>query len=275
MIEVKRLTKRYGDHLAADEVSFTVKDGTVCGFLGLNGAGKSTVMNMITGYLGPTSGTASVNGHDIIEEPLEAKREIGYLPEVPPLYPDMTVGEYLDFAARLKRLSRADARAETRRVIERLGLDGVEHRLIRNLSKGYRQRAGFAQALIGNPPVLILDEPTAGLDPKQIIEFRNLVRELKGEHTVILSTHILAEVGEVCDEVLIMNAGRIVRGFSLAEIGGQGESLEEIFLEVTGEDAEDGAATAREVLGAKAGRGSGESGGETEEKTEAADGRDL
>lgn len=209
MIEVKHLTKLYGSHLAVDDLSFTVEEGQVYGFLGPNGAGKSTTMNMMTGYLAPSAGDVIVNGHSILTEPEAAKRTIGYLPEVPPLYPDMTVREYLTFAARLKKVPRREIKAAVASVVEELALSEVEDRLIRNLSKGYRQRTGFAQALLGDPETLILDEPTVGLDPRQIIEIRSLIKKLGKKHTVILSSHILSEVSEICDTVLIMSEGRL------------------------------------------------------------------
>ncbi len=210
MIEVRNLTKRFGPHTAVDDLSFTVEDGTIYGFLGPNGAGKSTTMNIMTGYLAPTSGEVIINGFDIEEEPEEAKRTIGYLPEVPPVYGDMTVYEYLRFAAAIKKVpakERADAVFDS---IDELKLEDVSDRLIRNISKGYRQRVGFAQALLGRPGTLILDEPMVGLDPKQITEIRDLIRRLGEKHTVILSSHILTEVAEICDKVLIINQGRFV-----------------------------------------------------------------
>ena len=210
MIEVSHLTKRYGSHVAVDDISFTVEKGCIYGLLGPNGAGKSTTMNVITGYLSPTSGTVTINGHDIQEEPQAAKACIGYLPELPPLYTDMTVREYLDFAAELKGLKKkADRAADVARVCEKAGLQGMESRLIRNLSKGYRQRVGVAAALLGNPAVIILDEPTVGLDPAQMIEIRALIHDLGKSHTVILSSHILSEVQTVCDRVLIISGGKL------------------------------------------------------------------
>ena len=210
MIEVRDLVKRYGRHLAVDHLSFTVPDGQIFGFLGPNGAGKSTTMNLMTGYLGPTEGEVLIDGHSITQEPEKAKAAMGYLPEQPPLYPDMTVEEYLLFAARLKKVPRDRREEQLDRVTEMTGTDGVRERLIRNLSKGYRQRVGLAQALLGFPKVLILDEPTVGLDPKQILEMRQLIRQLAREHTVILSSHILSEVQEVCDHLLIIHHGRKV-----------------------------------------------------------------
>lgn len=210
MIQVSHLTKRYGGHTAVDDLTFTVQDGCIYGLLGPNGAGKSTTMNILTGYLSPTAGTVTVAGHDILEEPQAARAAIGYLPEQPPLYLDMTVEEYLLFAAELKGAKkRADRRAQAEAAARRTGLSGVYKRLIRNLSKGYRQRVGVAQALLGRPQVIILDEPTVGLDPAQVIEMRSLIRELGRDHTVILSSHILSEVQAVCDQVLILNRGRL------------------------------------------------------------------
>ena len=213
MIEVRGLVKRYGSRLAVDHLSFTVPDGQIFGFLGPNGAGKSTTMNLMTGYLGPMEGEVLIDGHRITQEPEEAsaaKACVGYLPEQPPLYPDMTVEEYLLFAARLKKVPRDQREDQLDRVTEMTGTDRVRERLIRNLSKGYRQRVGLAQALLGFPKVLILDEPTVGLDPKQILEMRQLIRQLAREHTVILSSHILSEVQEVCDHLLIIHHGRKV-----------------------------------------------------------------
>lgn len=209
MIEVQGLSKKYGPQFAVDDISFSVKEGEILGFLGPNGAGKSTTMNILTGYLSATAGTVKVGGHDVLDEPNEAKACIGYLPEIPPLYPDMTVREYLDFMFDLKKckLDRARHIAEICKIMK---IENVYGRVIRNLSKGYKQRVGFAQALIGNPPVLILDEPTVGLDPNQIIEIRSLIKSLGKHHTVILSSHILPEVEAVCDRIVIINKGKIV-----------------------------------------------------------------
>lgn len=209
MIEVKNLTKRYGAHVAVDDISFEVHEGEILGFLGPNGAGKSTTMNILTGYLSATNGRVTINGHDILEEPSEAKSNIGYLPEQPPLYPDMTVREYLNFVFDLKKcaLPRQRHIAEICKVLK---IEDVYGRLIKNLSKGYKQRVGFAQALIGNPPVLILDEPTVGLDPNQIVEIRTLIKMLGKHHTVILSSHILSEIEAVCDRIVIIDEGKIV-----------------------------------------------------------------
>lgn len=210
MIEVKNLVKDYGGHVAVDHLNFTVEDGFIYGFLGPNGAGKSTTMNMMTGYLGATEGEIIIEGHNILEEPKRAKQCIGYLPEIPPLYVDMTVTEYLEFAAKLKNIPKKERAAEILRAVEVTKLEEVSHRLIRNLSKGYKQRVGLAQAILGMPPVIILDEPTVGLDPKQIIEIRDLIKELGKQHTVILSSHILSEVQAVCDKIMIISHGRLV-----------------------------------------------------------------
>lgn len=210
MIEVKNLVKDYGGYLAVDHLSFTVDDGQIYGFLGPNGAGKSTTMNIMTGYIGATEGDVLINGHNILEEPEEAKKCIGYLPELPPLYVDMTVMEQLEFAAELKQIPKKERKAAIAEVVELAKLDSVEGRLIRNLSKGYRQRVGLAQAVLGMPPVIILDEPTVGLDPKQIIEIRDTIRQLGEKHTVILSSHILSEVSAVCDHILIIDHGKLI-----------------------------------------------------------------
>ena len=209
MIEVKNLTKYYGDKHAVDGISFSVKQGEILGFLGPNGAGKSTTMNILTGYISSTSGTVEIDGYDILENPIEAKQKIGYLPELPPLYLDMTVQGYLSFVYDLKKC-KIPKKKHIDDVCRRVRIDHVQHRIIKNLSKGYRQRVGLAQALIGNPEVLILDEPTVGLDPKQIIEIRDLIKVLGERHTVILSSHILSEVQAVCDRLVIINGGKIV-----------------------------------------------------------------
>lgn len=210
MVEVRNLTKRYGANLAVDHVSFTIEEGSIVGFLGPNGAGKSTTMNIITGYLAASGGTVTIDGHDVQQEPEEAKKCVGYLPEMPPLYLDMTVEEYLRFAAELKKVSRAERMGQVEQVMEMTRITDMRGRLIKNLSKGYRQRVGLAQALLGSPEVLILDEPSVGLDPKQIIEIRDLIRELGKNHTIILSSHILSEVSAVCDHVMIISHGRLV-----------------------------------------------------------------
>lgn len=210
MIEVTNLVKRYGDHTAVDHLSFQIEKGKIYGFLGPNGAGKSTTMNMITGYIASTEGKVVIDGHDILEEPEEAKKCIGYLPEQPPLYFDMTVLEYMKFAADLKKIPRKERESMIEEVMDMVKITDMKNRLIKNLSKGYRQRVGLAQAILGYPEVIILDEPTVGLDPKQIIEIRSLIKELKKKHTVILSSHILSEVSAVCDYVLIISHGRLV-----------------------------------------------------------------
>ncbi len=210
MVEVENVTKKYGQRLAVDQLNFKVDKGEILGFLGPNGAGKSTTMNIITGYLSATEGRVKVGGADILEEPEAVKRQIGYMPEQPPLYFDMTVQEYLGFVCNIKGVSRAARKDNMDKALRMLALQDVSKRLIKNLSKGYKQRVGVAQALIGSPQVLILDEPTIGLDPQQIIETRNLIRELGKEHTIILSSHILPEVAAVCSRVLIINKGHIV-----------------------------------------------------------------
>jgi ABC-2 type transport system ATP-binding protein len=210
LIQVENVTKRFGQRVAVDSLNFTVDKGEILGFLGPNGAGKSTTMNIITGYLSATDGTVKVDGHEILEEPEAVKRQIGYMPEQPPLYLDMTVADYLSFVCDIKGVPQKQKRQNMDRALSMLALTDVRGRLIKNLSKGYKQRVGVAQALIGTPPVLILDEPTIGLDPQQIIETRNLIRELGKEHTIILSSHILPEVAAVCTRVLIINKGRIV-----------------------------------------------------------------
>lgn len=210
MIEVRDLVKRYGDHIAVDHLNFSVEKGQIYGFLGPNGAGKTTTMNIMTGYIGPTEGEVIINGRNILEEPEEAKRCIGYLPEQPPLYNDMTVLEYLNFAAELKGLGTGEAEESVEKAVSLTQIDDVKNRLIKNLSKGYKQRVGLAQAILGMPDILILDEPTVGLDPKQILEIRELIRSLSREHTIILSSHILSEVQEVCDHVLIIHHGKLI-----------------------------------------------------------------
>ncbi len=210
MIEVNNLVKRYGDHTAVDHLSFKIEKGKIYGFLGPNGAGKSTTMNMITGYIASTEGTVSIDGHDILEEPEKAKKCIGYLPEQPPLYFDMTVLEYMNFVADLKKIPKDKKKTMVEEVMDMVKISDMRNRLIKNLSKGYRQRVGLAQAILGYPEVIILDEPTVGLDPKQIIEIRDLIKSLKKKHTVILSSHILSEVSAVCDYVLIISHGKLV-----------------------------------------------------------------
>ena len=233
MIEVSHLTKQYGNHLAVDDVSFTVADGQICGLLGPNGAGKSTIMNILTGYLSATSGQVTVAGHPLPEEADAAKACVGYLPEQPPLYPEMTVQEYLTFAAELKGVKKAERKEQVCRAARRTGLEAVLPRLIRSLSKGYKQRVGIAQALLGSPRLIILDEPMVGLDPAQVIEIRKLIRELGRAHTVILSSHILSEVQAVCQQILILSKGHLAAAGSLEELTADGKSLEEVFLELT------------------------------------------
>ena len=239
MIEVSHLTKQYGNHPAVDDVSFTVADGQICGLLGPNGAGKSTIMNILTGYLSATSGQVTVAGHPLPEEADAAKACVGYLPEQPPLYPEMTVQEYLTFAAELKGVKKAERKEQVCRAARRTGLEAVLPRLIRSLSKGYKQRVGIAQALLGSPRLIILDEPTVGLDPAQVIEIRKLIRELGRAHTVILSSHILSEVQAVCQQILILSKGHLAAAGSLEELTADGKSLEEVFLELTDGEPEE------------------------------------
>lgn len=239
MIEVSHLTKQYGNHLAVDDVSFTVADGQICGLLGPNGAGKSTIMNILTGYLSATSGQVTVAGHPLPEEADAAKACVGYLPEQPPLYPEMTVQEYLTFAAELKGVKKAERKEQVCRAARSTGLEAVLPRLIRSLSKGYKQRVGIAQALLGSPRLIILDEPTVGLDPAQVIEIRKLIRELGRAHTVILSSHILSEVQAVCQQILILSKGHLAAAGSLEELTADGKSLEEVFLELTDGEPEE------------------------------------
>ena len=210
MIEVKNLVKRYGNHYAVDHLSFTVGDGQIFGFLGPNGAGKSTTMNIMTGYLAATEGDVIIEGHNVLDEPEAAKKCIGYLPEQPPLYPDMTVSEYLKFVAELKRIPKPEQKAQIGKAVALTHLEEMSNRLIRNLSKGYRQRVGLAQAILGFPKIIILDEPTVGLDPKQVVEIRDLIHHLAEEHTVLISSHILSEIRAICDHVLIIRKGKFV-----------------------------------------------------------------
>lgn len=231
MIEVRNLSKNYGDRPAIRGLSFTVRKGEVVGFLGPNGAGKSTTMKILTGYMAPSSGEVNVAGFDVFEDPVEVKRRIGYLPETPPVYPDMFVGDYLRFVANLKGVDRTRVRSLVDGALEKTSLTDVRGRLIGNLSKGYKQRVGLAQALVSDPEILILDEPTVGLDPKQVAEMRQLIRQLKGQHTIVLSTHILPEVQASCEKVIIINRGSIVAEDSLEGLakrmsgGGQAVSL--------------------------------------------------
>lgn len=235
MVEVKNLVKRYGDKLAVDHVSFTVNKGEILGFLGPNGAGKSTTMNIITGYLSSTSGTVTIDGCEILEDPKGAKSKIGYLPEIPPLYQDMTVKRYLEFVYDLKKvtLPKKEHLAEVCKVTK---ITDVYNRVIKNLSKGYRQRVGLAQALIGNPPVIILDEPTVGLDPKQIIEMRNLIRGLGKKHTVILSSHVLSEIQAVCDRIVVINHGKLVADENTTDITTNLTGAKRIQLHIDGDE---------------------------------------
>jgi len=239
VIEVSHLTKQYGNHLAVDDVSFTVADGQICGLLGPNGAGKSTIMNILTGYLSATSGQVTVAGHPLPEEADAAKACVGYLPEQPPLYPEMTVQEYLTFAAELKGVKKAERKEQVCKAARRTGLEAVLPRLIRSLSKGYKQRVGIAQALLGSPRLIILDEPMVGLDPAQVIEIRKLIRELGRAHTVILSSHILSEVQAVCQQILILSKGHLAAAGSLEELTADGKSLEAVFLELTDGEPEE------------------------------------
>jgi ABC-2 type transport system ATP-binding protein len=230
MIKVRNLTKNYGGNKAVDNISFTAEKGQILGFLGPNGAGKTTTMNILTGYISSTSGKAVIGGIDILEDPIAAKRNIGYLPEQPPLYFDMTVDEYLQFVYELKK-SKIPRETHLSEICELVKITDMRKRLIRNLSKGYRQRVGLAQALVGNPPILILDEPTVGLDPKQIIEIRTLIKKLGKSHTVILSSHILPEIQAVCDKIVIINEGEIVADGTLESLSkGSEMTLEQIFM---------------------------------------------
>ena len=246
MIEINHLVKKYGSDVAVDDLSLTVEPGKIYGFLGPNGAGKSTTMNIITGYLAATSGEVKINGFDVLKQPEEAKKCVGYLPELPPLYMDMTVKEYLDFVAELKKLEKSLRAGYVKEAMKITKTEEVSGRLIRNLSKGYRQRVGFAQAVLGYPEILILDEPTVGLDPKQIIEIRDLIKELGKKHTIILSSHILSEISAVCDHVFIISHGKLVASDSTENLLERMTGAQEIELLVKAE--EDTAETAiREV----------------------------
>ena len=246
MIEINHLVKKYGSHVAVDDLSLTVEPGKIYGFLGPNGAGKSTTMNIITGYLAATSGEVKINGFDVLKQPEEAKKCVGYLPELPPLYMDMTVKEYLDFVAELKKIEKSLRAGYVKEVMEITKTEEVSGRLIRNLSKGYRQRVGFAQAVLGYPEILILDVPTVGLDPKQIIEIRDLIKELGKKHTIILSSHILSEISAVCDHVFIISHGKLVASDSTENLLERMTGAQEIELLVKAE--EDTAETAiREI----------------------------
>src|SRR5580692_8153728 len=234
MITVTDLTKRYARHTAVDHVSFEVQKGQIVGFLGPNGAGKTTTMRMLTCFLPPTSGQATVAGFDVLEQPFEVKKRIGYLPETPPLYPEMRTAEYLAFVGKLKGLSGAELRRRVDYVCDRCAVADVKNKLLGKLSKGYRQRVGLAQAIIHNPDVLILDEPTAGLDPKQINETRDLIKSLAGDHTIILSTHILPEVSQTCEQVIIISKGKIVATDSVSNLQQRARSGESVLVEVAG-----------------------------------------
>ncbi len=238
MVEVSGLTKYYGDFRAIENVSFSVQKGEILGFLGPNGAGKTTTMRILTAFMPATEGTATVDGFDVFKDSYEVRRRIGYLPENPPLYYDMTVSSYLKFVGQIKGVARKDLESALEAVLEKCFLAEVASRLVKHLSKGYRQRVGMAQALIHNPPVLILDEPTIGLDPRQIIEIRSLIKELSGNRTVILSTHILPEVSQICNKVVIINEGHVVVEKDLTELT-QGETLEQVFLRYISKDNED------------------------------------
>ena len=248
MIEVQHLTKRYGPVTAVDDVSFTVERGEILGFLGPNGAGKTTTMRVLTGYMPPTGGKAIVAGYDVFEQPIEAKRRTGYLPETPPLYPDMTVREYLTFVSKIKGVARADRKARVDEMMRKTHISDMANRHCGKLSKGYRQRVGLAQALMHNPEVLILDEPTAGLDPKQIIETRQLIRGLAGDHTIILSTHILPEVSQTCQRVVIINHGKVVAVDTPEKLTSRLRGSETMYLQVDADGA-DAASVLQRVSG--------------------------
>ena len=246
MIEVKNVTKKYGNFTAVDNITFNVKDGEVVGLLGQNGAGKSTTMNMITGFIEPTEGTIIVNGFDIMKKSLKAKKQIGYMPENVPLYPELTVKEFVSYMAELKLVGRKERKQEVENVIKETGLEEVKNKLIRNLSRGYKQRVSMAGALVGNPEVLILDEPTVGLDPKQIIEIRNLIKNLGKKHTVILSSHILSEISQICERVVILNKGKIVAIDTLENL--EEKTKEQNVLFVTVEDKEEKMSSLKEKI---------------------------
>ena len=234
MIEINNLVKRYGDKTAVNDISFTVNDDEVLGFLGPNGAGKTTTMNIITGYISSTSGTVKVNGHDILEEPELAKKQIGYLPENPPLYNDMTVLEYLSFIFDLKAVPKEKRRGQLERILTLVKISDVTDRLIGNLSKGYKQRVGIAQAILGDPPILILDEPTVGLDPNQIIEIRKLIKSLSKSHSIIISSHILPEIQEIADRVVIINKGKIAAVDTLTDLSRRLSGQSKILMTFSG-----------------------------------------
>ena len=238
MISVEHLTKRYGPTLAVSDVSFEVRKGEILGFLGPNGAGKTTTMRVITGYLSPSEGNVNVAGFNVVDDPLEVKKRIGYLPELPPVYPDMTASEYLAFVARIKGVPRAELGRRIQEVSEKCAISDVQRKEIGKLSKGYRQRVGLAQALIHNPDVLILDEPTAGLDPKQIIETRELIKALAGQHTIVLSTHILPEVSKTCERVVVINAGKVVAEGTPDELTRRLQGYETVLVTAEGPEGE-------------------------------------
>jgi ABC-2 type transport system ATP-binding protein len=248
MLEVRNLTKRYGDIVAVRDVSFSAAQGQILGFLGPNGAGKTTTMRILTGFLPATSGTAKVAGFDVFTESAEVRRRIGYLPESPPLYAEMAMESYLRFVARIKGMPKAAIEDAIERVVKLCGLDAVRDRLLGHLSKGFRQRVGLAQALIHDPPVLVLDEPTIGLDPRQIIEIRSLIRELAGQRTVILSTHILPEVSQICEKVVIINEGRVVLEEDMATLT-RSASLEDVFLRAIAKESPEAAGVSSEQQG--------------------------
>ena len=235
MIKISNLTKKYGDKYALDNVSFDVKKGEVLGFLGPNGAGKSTTMNIITGYISYTDGSVTVDGYDIVENPIEVKKRIGYLPEIPPLYLDMVVWDYLEFVYELKKVKAEDMKAHIQGIVDMVKINDVKMRKIGNLSKGYRQRVGLAGALIGDPQVLILDEPTVGLDPKQIIEIRNVIKELGKTKTIILSSHILSEISAVCDRVIIINKGKFVAEDTPENLSAKMGSVQRMMFTISGD----------------------------------------
>jgi ABC-2 type transport system ATP-binding protein len=243
LVELTNITKKYGQNIAVKDVSFKVDKGGIVGLLGRNGAGKTTTMNIITGYISATSGAVTINGYDTVKNPREAKKSIGYLPEHPPLYNDLTVEEYLAFACRLKDVKPTQIKKETDRVLESAHVADVRKRLIGNLSKGYRQRVGLAQALCGSPELVILDEPTAGLDPKQIVEIRSTIRELGQNHTVILSSHILSEVADICQKVIIINRGEVIRQDSLGNLTHQAGGTQRVMVRLSGDEAQ-----ARQIL---------------------------
>jgi ABC-2 type transport system ATP-binding protein len=248
MITVSELTKRYARHTAVDNISFQVQKGQIVGFLGPNGAGKTTTMRILTCFLPPTSGTASVAGFDVLDQPLEVKKRVGYLPETPPLYPEMRTSEYLQFVGSLKGLSGAELNKRVDYVTERCAVADVKDKLLGKLSKGYRQRVGLAQAIIHNPEVLILDEPTAGLDPKQINETRDLIKSLAGDHTIVLSTHILPEVEQTCQQVIIINKGKLVATDSVNNLQNRARGAESLLVEVAGRNGDlDAAAVQRRL----------------------------